>query len=126
MSILAALEDDPFNPLDGIDGILREWWLKKARIRVSPRSNDPYWWNRRNVRRGHPHGWRKPALRRHGNNEQCPCCGKWCAVGKVLRLVQRTSYQNEEDNYFTGCRVCRKENDDHWDSMWEDYYRECC
>lgn len=47
----------------------------------------------------------------------CRCCE---AVG-VIRYRQGTFYANEESNWVTMCLECAKENNRHWDDMWQEY-----
>ena len=49
----------------------------------------------------------------------CPSCG---AEGEVKTVRQRTQYVKDELNWFTGCEVCIKRNDEYWDDMWDAYY----
>ena len=46
-------------------------------------------------------------------------------AGTVLTYRQRTLYQDEASNYFTGCAKCREANDAYWDAMWNEYYSGC-
>jgi len=43
----------------------------------------------------------------------------------VRKTRQNTKYVNEESNFVTLCYTCRKENDDYWEDMWNDYYSGC-
>ncbi len=54
---------------------------------------------------------------------------EWCGAGQhkvkqgtVYTARQSTCYQDDESNYFTGCPVCHKYNDDYWDEMWAEYW----
>lgn len=47
---------------------------------------------------------------------------QFCKEGKGERYRQNTQYVEEELNFVTLCPKCRKENDEYWASMWDDYY----
>jgi len=49
----------------------------------------------------------------------CPCCGR---EAEVTTERQRTHYEDDSLNWFTGCKACKEENDDYWDDMWAEYY----
>lgn len=51
------------------------------------------------------HGWEGPCFRR------------W------KKRRQNTSYVNEESNWVFLCDRCMKINHEHWQEMWNDYYR---
>ena len=53
----------------------------------------------------------------------CACCG-----GHPVTPVyhQRTQYPEEAMNYAPNlCQRCREDNDNHWNDMWDDFYRGC-
>ena len=52
----------------------------------------------------------------------CPQCRK-PNDGSVEIRIQNTAYVEEIDNWATCCEDCQEENDDHWDEMWQEYYR---
>ena len=56
-----------------------------------------------------------------GEVNKCNRCGK----PNAITYHQRTMYVNEEDNWVTLCELCKEENDEYWDEMWKEYYREC-
>lgn len=45
-----------------------------------------------------------------------------CERPGAERYHQNTRYVEEERNWVTLCSECRKENDEHWNQMWSDYY----
>ena len=49
----------------------------------------------------------------------CPVCG---VESEIKTVRQRTQYQDDSLNWFTGCEACIEENSDYWDDMWSDYY----
>ncbi len=50
----------------------------------------------------------------------CPQCGKWLHLITTYR--QHTAYEDDERNFFTGCKRCCERNDEYWEEMWNDYY----
>lgn len=67
----------------------------------------------------------KQAKQRKIKFETCGYCAHRVRAGTVLTYRQRTYYQDEASNYFTGCEKCRKANDEYWDGMWAEYYSGC-
>jgi hypothetical protein len=53
-----------------------------------------------------------------GKVNECQKCGD--PNGVCYR--QRTAYHDDRQNFVTLCPECRAENDDHWDTMWSEYY----
>lgn len=50
---------------------------------------------------------------------ECPCCKKIKKLQKYRRLTQ---YHNDEVNWITCCKGCKKQDDEHWNAMWKDSY----
>ena len=46
-----------------------------------------------------------------------------CGSQNAFRCRQRTLYNDEEENFVNLCEICEKENDEYWQDMWEEYYR---
>ena len=38
---------------------------------------------------------------------------------------QNTAYANDWSNYVVLCEDCQRESDEHWQGMWDEYYRGC-
>lgn len=49
----------------------------------------------------------------------CPNCGRFAAV---FTARQRTMYENDASNFFTGCSVCHEENIRYLNEKWAEYY----
>ena len=43
----------------------------------------------------------------------------WFMYPKKFRA--NTSYENDSLNFEVGCKFCKEESDEYWNSMWEDY-----
>ena len=44
---------------------------------------------------------------------------------KGVKRRQNTAYVEDERNWVFMCDECAKINDEHWQELWDDYYRDC-
>ena len=52
--------------------------------------------------------------------EVCPICNKCRKLETHRRLCQ---YHEDSLNWFTCCKQCKKDDDEHWKQEWKDYYQ---
>lgn len=55
-------------------------------------------------------------------NITCDFCG--ITSHEVINYRQRTQYEVEKQNWVNACPDCKEINDEHWDAMWDELFRE--
>lgn len=48
-----------------------------------------------------------------------------CDSDDAVRFRMKTQYVEEESNFAVLCSSCQKESDEHWQDMWDEYYKGC-